>query len=900
MSRTSSEKFRSESELDDIRYALRYSVLPRPGLWPCSHFREYVEREVPSRVREGKDLEYVAAAVLFEAAQREEEPARKGSGLEWYPLMAAKHLLGLGTYNVDDQDAEVPDTGGLSLRKLRSAVWGDGKIVRPKISGEDPWLASAWGIRQRIAAVACGLGEDRTSLSPNGNNVKVIARHLWAMVQVVVQEPEDDLKRLVESRCAEIAAAQAQFESRYATRTAIEIDGESAGPVLVDVQKAIRSLSPNDLGPLPPVFVGRDEKLAEALSAQGAQVVAISGLPGVGKTAFARMLAEELSAQFPDGCIRINAQAYGDLPALTAVEILTSILPRLNVSTEDIEDREFLVSLLRAALSSEKVLIFLDNVADPSIVIDLAGAGDGVLLVVTSRRELPTVATQARVIPIHLEPLEPLEGLQVLLGYLGLSGQSRVDAEPSAAEALVGLCAGLPMALSIIGSKLLFHGERRLDEVVSQLSRARAAILDEKLADSDLSMTAVLDWSFDSLTQSQKEALILMVRVPLDELGEMTLRELGVAHHDIELLENENLVQRLEALGAYFFHDLVREYLRTPRLLRRSAFEVSPDLSAQLARGVVRVAEEVDALMTNLRRRKEAHNLEELGEPYLFAKDARTADDTQWLLLVKNLADLSYSMTSGTFYELAVDYGIKATLCALEMGAFELAVDSLVQVVQAIEARSSARQPINGPDEGFDAELSRVQEITQLVEINISIYLVRSDWNERCAPLLQALGDLAGRLDMQFPITLPAIQDQLIDVSGALPLAVVDTTFLSRMDLDEQTQNEPEMASFFELAELERIALSLLRANEDPGPTYTTLFQRAMEVAERLPSIDFLWSVEPPLLRWARFMEETGANPALVYDLFHEILKFYRARVHQAGHSSALIARMQLMERKYA
>jgi hypothetical protein len=68
--------------------------------------------------------------------------------------------------------------------------------------------------------------------------------------------------------------------------------------------------------------------------------------------------------------------------------------------------------------------------------------------------------------PITVDPLPAAESLRLLGSLLGTA---RVAAEPAAAQRLVGLCGGLPLALRMAAAELVGQPQVRLADIVTGL-----------------------------------------------------------------------------------------------------------------------------------------------------------------------------------------------------------------------------------------------------------------------------------------------------------------------------------------------------------------------------------------------------------------------------------------------
>jgi hypothetical protein len=159
------------------------------------------------------------------------------------------------------------------------------------------------------------------------------------------------------------------------------------------VPEVRHSLPPDTAG-----FSGRTEELAAITAAVAGSacaggavgVRAIAGMPGAGKTALAVRAAYMMREKFPDRQLFINLHAHtpGRKPvspedALAGLLTATGVDPRYLPA--DLDGR---AAMWRHKLAGQRALLVADNAASSGQVVPLLPAGDGCLVLVTSRRHL--------------------------------------------------------------------------------------------------------------------------------------------------------------------------------------------------------------------------------------------------------------------------------------------------------------------------------------------------------------------------------------------------------------------------------------------------------------------------------------------------------------------------------
>ncbi|RMI36532.1 AfsR/SARP family transcriptional regulator, partial [Actinomadura harenae] len=204
-------------------------------------------------------------------------------------------------------------------------------------------------------------------------------------------------------------------------------------------------------------FTGRDAEITRvsAVFGEGARgdrptLCAISGAPGVGKSALAVRLAHLLGGDFPDGCVHVDLREHGGDPA----RALARLLRLLGVA--DVPDAwEERVDRYLDLLSGRRILVVLDNAEGEAAVRPLLPQAPGCAALVTARGPLPGLSGLHR---IELRPFPSVTACELLARVIG---RTRAQAEPRAVAEIAELCGRLPLALRIAGARLALrpHGQ---------------------------------------------------------------------------------------------------------------------------------------------------------------------------------------------------------------------------------------------------------------------------------------------------------------------------------------------------------------------------------------------------------------------------------------------------------
>jgi tetratricopeptide (TPR) repeat protein len=220
-----------------------------------------------------------------------------------------------------------------------------------------------------------------------------------------------------------------------------------AGPSTVDSPG--RLSRPAEL-PAAPALFGMVEDLAavERVLAGGASVVVIAAAPGTGKTSLALRVAHDARPRYPDGQLYAALRGATSDPVPPEV-VLARFLGALGRPDDERRGTvEELAARFRSAVADRKLLVLLDDARDEAQVEPLLPGGGDCLTVVTSRRLLADLPGAA-MLPIG--GLRPNEALALLAAT---AGEERIAADPDGARRIVAACAGLPLAIRIVGGRL--------------------------------------------------------------------------------------------------------------------------------------------------------------------------------------------------------------------------------------------------------------------------------------------------------------------------------------------------------------------------------------------------------------------------------------------------------------
>ncbi|MFG1606497.1 BTAD domain-containing putative transcriptional regulator [Actinoplanes sp. NPDC049265] len=327
--------------------------------------------------------------------------------------------------------------------------------------------------------------------------------------------------------------------------------------------------APAQLPPDLPFFAGRAGPLAEAYRVAGAAgpdgagVLAIDGMPGVGKTTLAVHIAHALAPRYPDGQLYVELRGFdGQGPAMSTAEALRGLLGSLGVPQDTIPtELHAQAGLFRSTVAGRRLLIVLDNCRDTEQVRHLLPGTPGGLVIVTSRSRLTGLmaGVGAHPMPVGLPTVE-----EAREGFIRRLGPARVNAAPAAVDEIIESCGRLPLACAVVCARAAGRPDTPLDRIAAELTQARGSLDGFSGDDPNTDLRAVFSWSYRALTPDTARLFRLLPAHPGKDVsiagaaalagvparvGRQLVGELNRAHLTVE-----------HRPGRYQTHDLLRAY----------------------------------------------------------------------------------------------------------------------------------------------------------------------------------------------------------------------------------------------------------------------------------------------------------------------------------------------------
>ncbi|HEY72320.1 MAG: hypothetical protein B6I35_07185 [Anaerolineaceae bacterium 4572_32.2] len=345
--------------------------------------------------------------------------------------------------------------------------------------------------------------------------------------------------------------------------------------------------------PAPPHnFTGRDAELSalrEVLTSSDTPQ-AIVGMRGVGKTALARQLADQIKDDFPGGVFWADLPANGGDP-LAILADWAGLCGRGDY-VRDFRTTKARAQAMRGVLDRwgrewGRLLVVLDDVQPDWLkgaqsLQDACPSGTALLLT-TCDEELALVLNA---VPYPLGVLPLYQALELLATDI-LAGRGVVEQEPEVARQLAEEVGRLPLALELVGKQAHKRARKqgwRLAELLKQVQDRLIEVKDGVIKDAlqikgQLGLTATFSLSYDALDSDQQRRLFrtlgIFAHAPFavehvaavlgwekqkteDELDELVTLSLVQWEQDEKVAEKGRDGE--EESTRYTLHSLLRDY----------------------------------------------------------------------------------------------------------------------------------------------------------------------------------------------------------------------------------------------------------------------------------------------------------------------------------------------------
>jgi hypothetical protein len=323
-------------------------------------------------------------------------------------------------------------------------------------------------------------------------------------------------------------------------------------------------------------LVGRNTLLSKLKEqfyhAREERIFALTGLPGVGKSALAIAIAHDpdLHEHFPDGILWANLGPEPDI-----LTILSRWSTLLGVTENEVAcanpDRKADRLLgLRSVIGLRRMLIIVDNIWDLEDALPLLQLGGTYCTFLITTRFVNIAVNLAGEHILTVPELSEGDALQLFAQLAPVV----VKAEPQSARSLVKAVGGLPLALLLMGQYLRVQSHtqqpRRLSFALEWLHDAEkrlrleqpALSFEQPMASSTLSLQATIALSDHHLQQEAREALRKLSVFPAKPSTFSEQAALFVTEVSADVLDSLSDAKLLESQGPgrYSLHQCIADY----------------------------------------------------------------------------------------------------------------------------------------------------------------------------------------------------------------------------------------------------------------------------------------------------------------------------------------------------
>jgi tetratricopeptide (TPR) repeat protein len=317
-----------------------------------------------------------------------------------------------------------------------------------------------------------------------------------------------------------------------------------------------KNFSPRHQLPSPPAnFIGRDEELAELEKelASNRKVgatfsvkhIALLGIGGVGKTALATVLADNLKKRYPDAqlCLNLHGANLEHSPPVKPAEAMQSIIHAFRPEAKLPKELDKLTPIYNGVLNDAgNVLLFLDNAADAEQIRPLLPPAN-CLMVVTSRTQISLPG----LVSFNIDCLQPEKSQELLLKLTPrIKGHEKEVAK---------LCGYLPLALEVfagvVENNILYSVPNLLERLRKQPG---------ELTKVDAAFQASYDLLQDDLPWCLRLLAIFPASFNLAAAAAVWKEKENSAPETMQKLVSTGLVECNKTNDRFRLHDLVRQF----------------------------------------------------------------------------------------------------------------------------------------------------------------------------------------------------------------------------------------------------------------------------------------------------------------------------------------------------
>ncbi|MCP2167121.1 AfsR/SARP family transcriptional regulator [Goodfellowiella coeruleoviolacea] len=310
-------------------------------------------------------------------------------------------------------------------------------------------------------------------------------------------------------------------------------------------------------------IVGRDTQLRliddALLQSGGPRICVLTGPAGVGKSLAALRWAETREEYFPGGTLYVDLNGFSTHKPAEPEQVLIRFLNDLEVKIPRAKDG--LSTAFRTALAGRAVLVVLDNARDVHQVRPMLPGPGPSAAIVTSRNQL---AGLRAVVGASVFDVPRLNADECAVLLASVIGRARMEAEPDSARELLRHCAGLPLAVVVLGSRIAARNVLTLAHIVAELRSAVHRLSSFSHDEAELNVRGVFE---SALAQLSPRATELFWKLGVHRGPSISRVAVGVlsalAESDsqdaLAELRSAHMIEEV-SYERYAMHDLLRDF----------------------------------------------------------------------------------------------------------------------------------------------------------------------------------------------------------------------------------------------------------------------------------------------------------------------------------------------------
>ncbi|MFC5097592.1 AfsR/SARP family transcriptional regulator [Amycolatopsis plumensis] len=315
--------------------------------------------------------------------------------------------------------------------------------------------------------------------------------------------------------------------------------------------------------------VGREAVLAEldafTVDSAGlprADVVMLTGGPGVGKTTVALKWAHRAANRYPHGVVLLDLRGDGQVAGASAADVVELLLELLDVKVDEIVSPVARAARLTRLLRRRRLLVVLDNVARTDQVEPVLRVLAECTVVVVTRQRLSALLAARPSPVVTVAPLSADAARALLERRIG----PRARQDPAGVAALVKLCQGNALALTLVAVRAAARTGMRLVTLAEAL-RDADMLLDVG-NDGDWpgrSLRSAFTLSYQGLPPAERRTFALLglhpgAEVASDAIAAADGRPLSQVRQSLAVLVAAHLIEQPGDLDRYRVHNLLQLY----------------------------------------------------------------------------------------------------------------------------------------------------------------------------------------------------------------------------------------------------------------------------------------------------------------------------------------------------